>query len=239
MPAYNCARFIEEAVNSVRRQTYSNWELIIVDDCSTDNTYSVISEIALQDPRIKVLKHDYNMGAAASRNKAIVEATGKYIAFLDSDDIWLSQKLEKQIRFMKDNRYSFSCTSYNKIDENSVETGKIIDSLTCGYEGLLRRCPGNSTVIYDCEVLGKHQIPKIKKRNDYLMWLQVIKKAEILHGFPEVLGSHRLVSNSLSSKKTSLVRYHWIIYRDYEKLPVIKCIYLCGFWIAKSLFHIK
>lgn len=239
MPAYNCEKYISEAIMSVQQQTYSDWELIIIDDCSIDSTLKIIKNFAVTDNRIKVEKNDKNAGAAISRNNAIKIATGRYVAFLDSDDIWNKNKLKKQIAFMEKNGYLFSCTSYNKIDENSEDLGITINALTVNYEGLLYRCPGNSTVIYNCEKLGKFFIPSIKKRNDYIMWLKVIKNAGTLYGLDEILSSHRVGIHSISSNKISLIKYHWIVYRDFEKLSVLKTIYLCFFWIIRSIFHLK
>lgn len=236
MPAYNCEKFIAEAIRSVQAQTYTNWELIVVDDCSTDQTRTIIEKFAFEDKRIILLKNEKNSGAAASRNKAVESASGRYIAFLDSDDLWVNDKLEKQIGFMLSNHYSFTCTSYEKIDESSKKLGIVIPALNVDYEGLLKRCPGNSTVIYDSDVLGKYTIPLIKKRNDYIMWLAVIKDAKELHGLDTVLGFHRIGMKSISSNKFSLVKYHWRIYRDVEKLPIYKCIYLVLFWILKGIF---
>ena len=239
MPAYNCKKFIKEAIESVQKQSYTDWELLIVNDCSNDGIVDIIKTMMKKDDRIKLFHNPKHSGAAASRNRAIKNAAGKYLAFLDSDDVWVPDKLDKQIQFMEKNNYYFTCTSYDKIDENGNNLGIIIPAISVDYEGLLRRCPGNSTVIYNCEKLGKFSVPLIKKRNDYLMWMQVIKKAQTINGLDEVLSSHRIVPNSISSKKTTLLKYHWIVYRKYEKLSVIKSGYLCLFWIAKAVFKIK
>jgi UDP-glucose 4-epimerase len=240
MPAYNCSDFILEAVESVKKQTYSNWELLIVDDCSTDNTLSIINNLAEKDKRIIVLQNEKNLGAAASRNKAVEYANGRYIAFLDSDDVWKKTKLSKQLSFMRENNYAFTCTSYGKINEKSEDLKITIFALTEGYEGLLKRCPGNSTVIYDSHQIGKFKIPLIRKRNDYVMWLQVIKKAGKLYGFDEILSYHRIgMESSISANKFSLVKYHWIVYRDIEQLSFIKSAWLCVFWISKSIFRFQ
>lgn len=239
MPAYNCEKFIGEAIDSVLAQTYDNWELIIIDDCSEDETFQIMQFYAKDDDRIIVKQNAKNLGAAESRNIAVDSAVGKYIAFLDSDDVWKKDKLKKQVEFMEDNGYSFTCTSYEKIDELSVKLGKKINALTIDYEGMLRRCPGNSTVIYDAERLGKFIIPSIRKRNDYVMWLEVIKKAGVLHGLEEVLGFHRIGIMSISSNKASLVKYHWKVYREFENLSVFTSAYLCLFWISKSVFHFQ
>lgn len=239
MPAYNSEKFIGTAIQCVLEQTYSNWELIIVDDCSTDSTQEILKKWSASDSRIIFLKNDSNMGAAASRNKAIQAASGNFLAFLDSDDIWKRDKLERQLLFMANNDYSFTCTSYSKIDESGQELGITINALSVDYNGLLKRCPGNSTVIYDVKRLGKHIIPLIKKRNDYVMWLKVIKKSGQLYGMNEILSSHRIRKDSISSNKISLIKYHWIVYRKIEKISVLKSTYLVFFWIAKGLFKFQ
>lgn len=240
MPAYNCENYIKKALDSVINQTYKNWELIVVDDCSTDKTADIIKEFIKKDKRIKYHKLDKNYGAAIARNKAIDIANGKYIAFLDSDDVWFPQKLTKQIKFMEDNDYGFTCTSYIKIDDKGNDINKIViakDKLD--YDGILKTCPGNSTVIYNVEKLGKFKILDIKKRNDYVMWLQVIKKEKYLYGIKEPLGCHRIRRNSISSNKISLVKYHWIVYRDIEELSLFKSIYLIVYWIIATIFKFR
>jgi len=236
MPAYNCEKFISETIDSVLKQSYQNWELIIVDDCSTDSTADIVKEYADKDSRVKYFENDKNSGAAISRNNALKHATGRFMAFLDSDDLWRANKLEKQIEFMIENNYGFSCTEYDKIDENSDSLDKII----CvkekrDYHSLLKTCPGNSTVMYDTFIVEKQMIPDIKKRNDYVMWLQLIKKAEYLYGLKEVLGSHRVRTGSISSNKISLVKYHWYVYRKIEKLSIVYSIYLLVYWVAKGI----
>lgn len=239
MPTYNSSGYVREAVDSVLSQTYQNWELVIVDDCSTDDTYKIISQYAAQDNRIVLSRTECNMGAAGARNKALLLSSGRYIAFLDSDDVWTSNKLELQIQFMQDNGYCFTCTSYNKIDEQGNDLGILVPSATVDYNGMLKRCPGNSTVIYDSQVLGVQQIPLIKKRNDYVLWLQIIKTAKMLHGLDMVLSSHRVRSDSLSSGKIGLTRYQWIVYRKIEKQSYLKSTYLVFYQIFKSLFKIR
>ena len=181
MPSYNTANFIGETIKSVLEQTYKNWELLIVDDCSTDNTDEVVARY--NDERITYMKNLKNSGAAVSRNKALNVARGKWIAFLDSDDLWYPTKLEEQIKYMKKNKYSFSYTSYEEIDENDVTNGvKVTGPKKITKRGMYRYCwPGCLTVMYDAEKIGKIQIADIKKNNDYAMWLKVIKKANCYH----------------------------------------------------------
>ena len=240
MPAFNCGEFIGAAIDSVMQQTYQNWELIVVDDCSTDNTAEIVNAYMLKEPRIRYHKIEKNSGAAAARNEAVDYAKGKYLAFLDSDDVWFPAKLSRQINFMKENGYNFTCTSYTKIDEEGNDLNRIIKTQkNSNYDGILKTCPGNSTVIYDAENLGIFKIPNIKKRNDYVMWLQVIKKAKYLYGLEEPLGSHRVRKNSISSKKYSLVSYHWKVYREIENLSVFKSCYLILYLIIATVFKLR
>jgi len=235
LPAYNSEKYIGRTLDSVIKQTYKKWELIIVDDCSTDSTANIVKEYTRKDPRISYNKLQKNSGAAVARNKAIDKAKGRYLAFLDSDDIWFSGKLEKQINFMRKNKYKFTCTSYTKIDENDIALGsQRTAKLKRDYNGVLKNCPGNSTVIYDAFSLGKFKIPDIKKRNDYVMWLQILKKEKYLYGIAEPLGSQRIRPGSISSNKFQLIGYHWKVYRDIEKLSMIKSFYLLSYWIVVS-----
>lgn len=239
-PAYNCEDFIQLTIESVLAQSYCNWEMIIVDDCSLDNTREIIMQYQKKDSRIKYFKLDENSGAAAARNEAIKKASGDYIAFLDSDDIWFPNKLETQVNFMKEKSYNFTCTSYNKIDDHGTDLNRIIKAKEkSDYNGVLRTCPGNSTVIYNAKELGKFIIPNIKKRNDYVMWLQVIKKEHHLYGINDVLGSHRIRNNALSKNKFSLVKYHWEVYRNIEKLSLLKSLSLEAYWIIMTVFKLR
>lgn len=237
IPAYNTERFIGITLDSVMGQTHQNWEAIVIDDCSTDHTAEVIQNYMKQDDRIKYHKLERNSGPAVARNKAVELANGKYLAFLDSDDIWFPEKLTTQIHFMKQNGYPFTCTSYIKVNENGEFLNQTIKAIRRrNYNELLKANAGNSTVIYDAAQLGKIKIPDIKKRNDYVMWLKVIKKAHWLYGLEKPLSSYRVRPDGISSNKTSLVRYHWIVYREIEKLPLIKSVYLIGYWIVTTIF---
>ncbi len=240
MPAYNCGDFIGTTLDSVINQSYKNWEVIVVDDCSTDNTADVVQEYIKKDNRIKYHKLEKNSGAAVARNKAIDLATGKYMAFLDSDDVWFPEKLTKQIGFMEENDYGFTCTSYTKIDEQGEYLNRtIVAQSKRDYDGVLKTCPGNSTVVYNAEKLGKFKIPDIKKRNDYVMWLQVIKKEKYLYGIEEPLGSHRIRTEGISRNKKSLVGYHWKVYREIENLSLLKSSYLIVYWVMATAFKLR
>ena len=229
MPSYNTAPYIEETMQSVLNQTYTNWELIIVDDCSTDNTDEVLSRIS--DSRIRILKNDRNSGAAVSRNRALREAKGQWIAFLDSDDLWMPEKLEKQISFMEKNGYSFSYTNYEEIDVYGNKTGvKVTGPKKITKTGMFNYCwPGCLTVMFDATKIGLIQIKDIQKNNDYAMWLKVCCKADC-YLLNECLGQYRkgrLGSVSTHSVKT-MIGWHYKLYRDAEKMGVIESLYNTG-----------
>jgi glycosyltransferase involved in cell wall biosynthesis len=238
MPAYNSELFIEESIRSVLNQTYKYWELIIIDDYSTDNTVSLVKEYSSIDSRIRLIELKTNQGAAIARNKGLEVALGEFIAFLDSDDLWNTRKLEKQVDFMVTNDYSFTCTDYGKINSRSEILNHTVKSKKLyTYNDLLKSCPGNSTVMYNKNKIGTIQIPNIRKRNDYLFWLKLIKKTKLLYGFEHTLSFHRVRKGSISSSKLDLVRYHWIIYRMHEGLSIIKSIFLMINWILLFFYN--
>ena len=227
VPAYNCEKFIGETIASVLAQTYQNWEMIIVDDCSSDNTREIILDSAKKDSRIKYYFLQNNSGAAVARNTAMEQAEGEYMAFLDSDDVWLPEKLEKQLNFMRDNNVAFSATSYELIDEKSRPLGRMrVARPKTDYQRMLySNVLGNSTVMYDVGKLGKFKIPDIRKRNDYVLWLAILKKEKYAVGMPEILMQYRVRKQSLSSNKFGLIKYHWHIYRNIEKISFIYSLY--------------
>ena len=222
MPSYNTGKFIEKTINSVINQTYNNWELIIVDDCSNDNTDEIVKSI--NDSRIVYLKNERNSGAAVSRNKALKEAKGRWIAFLDSDDLWMPEKLEKQISFMETNDYSFSYTEYEEIDVNGNKTGVYVTGpKKITKAGMFNYCwPGCLTVMYDKEVIGLIQIVDIKKNNDYAMWLKACRKANCYLLDEELSKYRRGRADSISTQSIrNLIGWHFKLYREVEKNNVI------------------
>lgn len=240
-PTYNCGRFIGETIESVIAQTYSNWEMIIVDDCSVDNTKTVVKQYQNQDSRIKYYCLEKNSGPAVARTKAMELAEGQYIAFLDSDDLWLKDKLTKQIKFMQDNDYAFTNTSYQHMDEAGNMLDKILKVIPkTDYNRLLLDCPvGNSTVIYDVSKMGKFKVPDIRKRNDDALWLAMLKKEKYIYGLPEILMKYRLRTNSVSSNKWSLIKYTWQLYRDIEHLSIFTSVWHICWWGVIKVFHLK
>lgn len=238
-PSYNCASLIGETIESVLNQSYAQWEMIIVDDCSSDHTEEIVSQY--RDARIKYKKLEYNSGAAAARTEAMKMAEGQYIAFCDSDDLWMPDKLERQLRFMKENGHVFSCTAYEQIDESGKNLGRIMKPpKKCDYNRLLLDCPvGNSTVMYDVSKMGKFEVPNIRKRNDDALWLQMLKKEPFIWGMDDVLAQYRIRQNSISSNKMKVIRYHWILYRDIEHLSIPRSLFHIGYWCIIKLLRIK
>lgn len=240
-PTYNCGEFIGETIESVIKQTYPYWEMIIVDDCSTDNTKEIVEKYMKNDSRIKYHLLEKNSGAAIARTKAMDLASGTYMAFLDSDDLWSENKLEKQISFMKLNNYALTCTSYEQVDEFGELTNRIIKTKQkTDYNGVLLTCPvGNSTVMYNVTKLGKFKVPNIRKRNDDALWLQMLKKEKYIYGMNDVLMQYRIRKNSISSNKFKLIKYHWVLYRDIEKLTVSRSLFHIIAWGIIKVFKIK
>lgn len=225
-PIYNCEQFLQETIKSVLEQTYTKWELILIDDCSTDNSLSIAEEAAKKDNRIRVIRLDQNSGPAIARNTGIEKAKSKYIAFLDSDDMWLPNKLEKQISFMEENQIPFTYTAYEKIDEDGSLRGIISVPEKVTYKELLNtNVIGCLTAIYNTEQLGKVYMPNIRKRQDYGLWLKILKKGIIAYGINEPLARYRVRRDSVSSNKLKAAQYQWKIYRQVEKLGYIRSIY--------------
>lgn len=240
-PTYNCAEYISRTIESVQAQTYINWEMIIVDDRSKDNTKEIVEGYMKHDRRIHYHLLEVNSGAAVARTMAMKLAKGAYMAFLDSDDIWLPDKLEKQLKWMEKTGYDFTCTAYEQIDEKDKSLGKIVKTISkTDYNRMLLDCPvGNSTVIYNVEKMGKFEVPNIRKRNDDALWLAMLKKEKYIWGMPEVLMKYRIRKNSISSNKLKVIKYHWILYRQIEHLSIIRSIFHIGYWCVIKVLKIK
>ncbi len=241
-PNYNCKKYIASTIESVICQTYPYWEMIIVDDCSNDGSVEIIEKYIIKDNRIKLIKFKNNFGPAIARNTAIKEAKGRYIAFLDSDDLWYPEKLEKQIKYMNDKKCALSYSYYDVIDENNNRTNQIYkpkDKLS--YCDLLKTCSiGCLTSIYDTKIVRKEYMPIIKKRQDYGLWLKILKKIDYAYCIKEVLATYRIRKGSISSNKLELIKYNWKLFREHEKLSIIKSFYYLN-WniIIKSIKIIK
>ena len=227
MPSYNTGKYIKQSIESVIQQTYHNWELIIVDDCSNDDTDLVVRSFG--DARIRYLKNGINIGAAASRNKALKEAKGRWIAFLDSDDLWTPEKLEKQIVFMETNKYFFSYTDYGEINVFGKRTGvHITGPRKITKLGMYMYCwPGCLTVMYDAKRVGLIQIEDIKKNNDYAMWLKVCKKANCYLLNEELAYYRRARMGSVSTNSIkNMVGWHYKLFRYADNKNSVRSISL-------------
>lgn len=226
-PVYNAEKFIRNTIESVQNQTYNNWEMILVNDLSPDKSVEVIEEYAKSDQRIRLINLEKNSGAAIARNTAIQNSNGKYVSFLDSDDLWHPSKLEKQVAFMLENDISFSFTSYEVIQEDGTRTGKEIHvPMTIDYNGLLKNTIiGCLTVMLDKEKIGKIEMLNIRTRQDFVLWLDILKRGHIAHGLDEVLAYYRKVEGSISSNKLKAAKRNWQVYREIEQLSLPKSIY--------------
>lgn len=240
-PLYNAEKYIEETILSVLNQTYINWEMLIIDDCSSDKGPNIVKKYIKQDKRIKYIKLEENSGAAISRNKAIELAEGEYIAFLDSDDLWKKEKLEKQINFMKENNYAISFTEYEEINENGKKLNILIKSpqKPVTYRSYLLTNPiGCLTGMYSVKKLGKVYMPLLKNREDTGFWLNILKK-DVAYSLKENLADYRVRKGSLSFNKFSLIKFHWNLYREVEKLSLIESLFYLMMSIITKVLKIK
>lgn len=240
MPTYNCSRFIAESIRSVLSQTYTNWELLIVDDCSTDNTAEIVN--AFTDSRIRYMQNEKNEGAALTRNKALRAAKGRYIAFLDADDLWAPEKLEKQIVFMQQNGYAFTYHAYSEIDEEGKPLGVYVSGKKHVRPFDMYACcwPGCLSVMYDANAVGLIQIPDIRKNNDSAMWLQVIRKADC-YLLPENLAQYRRRSGSITPTGVwRKIGWHYILFRQGAGMnPIAATFWMCMNIIGNSYKKIR
>ena len=226
VPMYNAEKFIGKTIESVLSQTYENWEMLIMNDVSTDNSLAVVNEYAKKDDRIMVVNTEKNMGVVKGRNHLIDLANGKYIAFLDADDYWHSQKLEKQIQFMKEKNAGISCTEYTRVKENSEKINEVVIKSEISYTDMLKNnYLGCLTVMYDVEKVGKRYFKELEKNEDYVLWLEIVKDVKTIFGLKENLAYYRVLDNSRSSNKVKTAKVRWEIYRKVEKLPLNKKIF--------------
>lgn len=214
-PSFNCAKYIGSTIRSIQAQTYRNWELLITDDCSTDNSQDIILQYSKIDPRIKLFTLEKNLGAGAARNNSIKESKGRYIAFCDSDDCWYPEKLEKQLRFMSEKNCSMVYSSYMTCNEEGETTGIVV----CRNKETLSSLKkddkiGCLTVIYDTTKVGKVFMPIIRKRQDWAMKLKVLQICRLAYGIKEPLAYYRLRENSISRNKFSLIKYNIAVYHE-------------------------
>lgn len=236
-PAYNAERFIKETIESVQAQTYDNWEMIIVDDQSTDRTIEIVQYYEQMDERIQLVQLKENSGSAIARNTAMDHANGQYFAFLDSDDRWLPEKLQKQLHFMQENDLAFTFTKYVRMKENGKKTNAISKApVKLGYDDLMKRCTiGCLTVMLDREKVGEKRMVNIRTRQDYAFWLAITRKGFYAYGLPEILAEYRLVADSISSNKIQAAKRNWYVFREVENQPFHKALWYFAHYAVISL----
>lgn len=223
-PSWNSEKYIEATIRSVQAQTYQNWEMIIVDDCSTDGTVEIVEGICKEDSRIKLLQQDVNGGAGKARTRAMQNAEGRYIAYLDADDIWKPDKLEKQVKFMQEKQCAFSCTSYEVINDAGEPLNKLVHMLPkVDYVGFLTNNLLQTVgIMVDISAVDRKCLvmPDIRRRQDAATWLQILKAGHECYGLDEILAEYRRAENSLSSNKLKAIKGVWALYRDIEHLSL-------------------
>lgn len=221
---YNAEAFIQRTIESVLHQTFGQWELIITDDCSSDSTVKIVEKYMDKDDRITLNRQASNMGVDHARNNSIKMARGRFIAFLDADDLWLPSKLEEQIKFMKQNNVDLSYTSYYQIDRDGRRNGKLIKAKKeLNYRELLKNnYIGCLTVVYDTSRIGKVYMPNLRKRQDWAAWLKISKLTNSIRGIDKPLAEYRIYNNSLSRNKLNLIKYNWKVYKEIEGFSILK-----------------
>lgn len=237
MPSFNSEQFIDQAILSIQQQTYQEWELLIIDDCSEDQTVKIVEELSSKDNRIKLSVLEENQGAAVARNTGLKNAAGKYIAFLDSDDRWFPEKLKKQVEFMETNKIAFSFTSYQFIQENEDDHRKVVhvkDKMN--YKDVLKDTRiGTLTVMINRDLTGDFSMPLVRRGQDLLTWISILKRGFIAFGIDEPLSEYRVVSGSLSNNKMVALKRTWNNYRNHLDLNFFQASYYFTFYTFNAL----
>lgn len=218
IPTFNSSQFITAAIQSVQVQSFTNWEIMLVDDCSTDDTVAIVAQFVAADKRIQLIQLVENSGTGIARNVGVERAKGRYIAFLDADDLWKPDKLEKQLNWMYTYKVPFTFSFYDCIDENGKSLNTIVQSPTNLSYNQLFFCNyvGNLTGIYDVDFFGKIPILTSRKRQDWMLWLTIFKKIKTAQPVPESLASYRIRANSISTSKINLIQYNYAVYRQFH-----------------------
>ena len=238
IPVYNASLFLKDTVKCIKDQTYTNWEAIFVNDCSSDNSKEIIEKYQKKDKRIKLLNNDVNSGAAISRNNGIKAANGRYLCFLDADDKWDNEKLNKQIAFMKENNCEFSFTSYQFADEKCSPVGSVVHvPAKINYKGALKNTTiWTSTVMFDMKKLKKNDIYMINvKSEDTATWWKILKEVDYAYGLDEILSFYRRTKGTLSANKVEAIRRIWNLYRNIEHLNIFKSCYYFIFYAFNAV----
>lgn len=241
-PTFNSEKYLQKTYESLVDQSFTNWEWIVVDDMSSDSTVSILKELSSKDERMRFYLQEKNMGAGPARNRAIKESKGKYIAFLDSDDIWHKEKLQIQIDYMKKNKSAFSHTSYGFIDSsgNKIRSTFHVSSKKVGYKDLLKRTEISClTAVYDSEKIGKRYMPDIRRKQDYGLWLDILKDGYFSEPIDVELAYYRQHSGSATSNKFSLIMKHYQFLRVQQGLSMINSLKYTIYWGINGLIKYK
>ena len=240
-PSYNSAKYIAETIQSVQNQSYDNWEMIIVDDCSLDNSEEVIIEIQKTDSRIHFFKLNQNSGSGIARNKGIEKASGDYMTFIDSDDIWFPKFIQNSIEAIQTSKAPFVFSSYRRSNEDLefVYSDFIVPQKVTYTDILKSNSISCLTAFLDIKTLGKKFMPKIRKRQDMGLWLQYLKEIPFAYGIQEPQAIYRIRENSLSRNKSNLLKYQWEFYRDVEKLNIFQSIYYMLHWMYRGFMKYR
>ncbi len=240
-PTYNSAKYISETIQSVQNQIHQNWEMIIIDDGSTDHTISIVEGFQKSETRIHLIKQNKNVGPAITRNKGIEFAKGKYLTFLDADDIWFSDFIQNSIETIQQTSVPFVFSSYKRSDEelNFVYSDFIVPQKVTYIDILKTNSISCLTAFLDVEVLGKKFMPIIHKRQDMGLWLQYLKEIPFAHGIQKPKAIYRIRKNSLSRKKSNLIKYQWQFYREVEKLSVFQSMYYIVHWMVRGFLKYR
>jgi len=229
-PVYNSAKYLQETIDSVLNQTFSDWEWLITDDCSTDNSIEILEKI--KDSRIKIFRAEKNGGAGHARNISLENAVGRYITFLDADDFWEADFLEEMVSFMKKENAELAYSNYARCDEYlapKIEDFKADKNVT--FNNLLKTCRLSLlSSMYDSERVGKEYFPEASKREDHVMWLNLLKKIPVGKPFPKTMAKYRMHASSISRKKTNIMKDQYLVYKDYMKFSTLKSWYYTANW---------
>lgn len=239
---YNASEYIGDTVGSVRAQEFTDFELLACDDASRDETPALVERLSREDPRIRLLRRTQNRGAASTRNLGIGEAKGRFVAFLDADDLWMPEKLGAQLRFMSDTNAAISFTAYGIIDQHGRPTGQVVDAASVrqvGYRGMLRKAAtmGCSTVIVDRARVGDFRMPDLRTGQDYATWLSILKRGHVAYCLPRPLTQYRITPGSISRNKVKKARRQWQIYREVEKLSLPDAMVCFAFYAHRAVFR--
>ncbi len=235
-PVFNAGRFLKETASSVFKQTYTNWEWVLVDDCSTDNSWEILTSLQKQDSRIKIFKNKENLKSGKTRNFAIKQANGTFIAFLDSDDLWHPEKLRIQIAFMINSGYNFTHTSYGYVDENgnTIKSTFHVNQKVTYYDLLKRTEISCLTAVYNADEIGKFYMSEHARKQDYALWLAILKSGTNSFGIDQELAYYRQVKGSATSKKYKLIFKHITFLKETQNFSTIKALYYTAYWMING-----